>query len=47
MKRTLPRNELIAFFEKQESFTVVMKACGAAHQVLLHPFAACPLGWKR
>src|SRR3954451_6955979 len=30
-KRKLRRSELIAFFEKQESCTVVMEACGAAH----------------
>ena len=32
IKRKLRRSELIAFFEKQESCTVVMEACGAAHQ---------------
>jgi Transposase len=31
LKRKLRRSELIAFFEKQESCTVVMEACGAAH----------------
>src|SRR4051812_19972421 len=31
IKRKLSRSELIAFFEKQESCTVVMEACGAAH----------------
>ena len=31
IKRKLRRSELIAFFEKQESCTVVMAACGAAH----------------
>src|SRR5258708_24874314 len=31
IKRKLRRSELIAFFEKQESCTVVMDACGAAH----------------
>jgi transposase len=31
IRRKLRRNELIAFFEKQESCTVVMEACGAAH----------------
>src|SRR6202051_1069321 len=31
IKRRLRRSELIAFFEKQESCTVVMEACGAAH----------------
>ena len=31
IKRKLRRSELIAFFEKQESCTVVMEACGAAH----------------
>jgi error-prone DNA polymerase len=31
IKRKLRRNELVAFFEKQESCTVVMEACGAAH----------------
>ena len=30
-RRKLRRNELIAFFEKQASCTVVMEACGAAH----------------
>src|SRR3954469_21619045 len=30
IKRRLRRSELIAFFEKQESCTVVMEACGAA-----------------
>src|ERR1700758_374405 len=31
IRRKLRRSELIAFFEKQESCTVVMEACGAAH----------------
>jgi transposase len=31
IKRKLRRSELIAFFEKHESCTVVMEACGAAH----------------
>jgi transposase len=31
MQRKLRRSELIAFFEKQESCTVVMEACGAPH----------------
>src|SRR4051812_26817336 len=31
IKRKLRRSELIAFFEKQESCTIVMEACGAAH----------------
>ena len=31
LKRKVRRSELIAFFEKQESCTVVMEACGAAH----------------
>jgi error-prone DNA polymerase len=31
LRRKLRRNELIVFFEKQESCTVVMEACGAAH----------------
>jgi transposase len=31
IKRKLRRSELLAFFEKQESCTVVMEACGAAH----------------
>jgi transposase len=31
LKRQLRRSELIAFFEKQESCTVVMEACGAVH----------------
>ena len=31
IKRKLRRSELIAFFEKQETCTVVMEACGAAH----------------
>src|SRR6202034_184996 len=31
LKRKLRRNDLIAFFEKQEACTVVMEACGAAH----------------
>lgn len=31
IRRKLRRSELIAFFEKQEACTVVMKACGAAH----------------
>jgi transposase len=31
LRRKLRRSELIAFFEKQESCTVVMEACGAAH----------------
>jgi error-prone DNA polymerase len=31
IRRKLRRGELIAFFEKQESCTVVMEACGAAH----------------
>jgi error-prone DNA polymerase len=31
IKRKLRRSELIAFFEKQDSCTVVMEACGAAH----------------
>ena len=31
VRRKLQRSELIAFFEKQASCTVVMKACGAAH----------------
>ncbi|MFL5288903.1 MAG: IS110 family transposase [Rhodopila sp.] len=31
LRRKLRRSELIAFFERQESCTVVMEACGAAH----------------
>ena len=31
IRRKLRRSELIAFFDKQESCTVVMEACGAAH----------------
>jgi error-prone DNA polymerase len=31
LKRKLPRSELIPFFEKRETCTVVMEACGAAH----------------
>ena len=31
IKRKLRRSELILFFEKQETCTVVMEACGAAH----------------
>jgi transposase len=31
VRRKLQRSELIAFFEKQASCTVVMEACGAAH----------------
>jgi error-prone DNA polymerase len=31
LKRKVRRSELIAFFEKQESCTVVMEACGGAH----------------
>jgi error-prone DNA polymerase len=31
LKRKLRRSELVAFFEKQETCTVVMEACGAAH----------------
>ena len=31
IKRKLRRSELSSFFEKQESCTVVMEACGAAH----------------
>jgi error-prone DNA polymerase len=31
LKRRLRRSELISFFEKQETCTVVMEACGAAH----------------
>src|SRR3954468_19364110 len=31
LRRKLRRSELIAFFEKQESCTIVMEACGAAH----------------
>jgi error-prone DNA polymerase len=31
VRRKLRRSELIAFFEKQESCTVVKEACGAAH----------------
>jgi error-prone DNA polymerase len=31
LKRKLRRSELIPFFEKQETCTVVMEACGAAH----------------
>ena len=31
LKRKLRRSELISFFEKQETCTVVMEACGAAH----------------
>jgi transposase len=31
IKRKLPRSELIAFFKRQESCTVVMEACAAAH----------------
>src|SRR3954468_18590785 len=31
LKRKLRRSELIAFFEKHESCTVVIEACGAAH----------------
>jgi hypothetical protein len=32
LKRKVRRSDLIAFFEKQERCTVVMEACGAAHQ---------------
>jgi error-prone DNA polymerase len=31
MRRKVQRDELIPFFEKQETCTVVMEACGAAH----------------
>src|SRR4051795_71990 len=31
LKRKLPHDELIAFFEQQVRCTVVMEACGAAH----------------
>ena len=31
LRRKLRRDELIAFFEKQDTCTVVMEACGAAH----------------
>ena len=31
MKRKLSRNDLIPFFKKQDSCTVVLEACGAAH----------------
>jgi error-prone DNA polymerase len=31
IKRKLARSELIAFFKKQETRTVVIEACGAAH----------------
>jgi transposase len=31
LKRKVRRSDLTAFFEKQESCTVVMEACGAAH----------------
>src|SRR5277367_5400197 len=31
IKRKLRRSELIPFFEKQATCTVVMEACGAAH----------------
>ncbi len=31
VRRKLQRSELIAFFEKQASCTVIMEACGAAH----------------
>jgi hypothetical protein len=31
LTRKLRRSELIPFFEKQETCTVVMEACGAAH----------------
>src|ERR1700682_5388051 len=31
IRRKLRRNDLIAFFEKQATCTVVMEACGAAH----------------
>ena len=31
LKRKLPRDELIPFFERQPRCTVVMEACGAAH----------------
>src|SRR5271169_1702219 len=31
LKRKLRRSELIPFFEKQQTCTVVMEACGAAH----------------
>ena len=31
MRRKVQRDELIRFFEKQETCTVVMEACGAAH----------------
>jgi hypothetical protein len=32
IKRKLRRSELIPFFEKQQVCTVVIEACGAAHQ---------------
>src|SRR3954470_19573506 len=31
IRRKIRRDDLIAFFEKQEACTVVMEACGAAH----------------
>src|SRR3984885_7118801 len=31
IRRKLRRNDLITFFEKQATCTVVMEACGAAH----------------
>jgi transposase len=31
IRRKLRRSELILFFEKQEDWTVIMEACGAAH----------------
>ena len=31
IRRKIRRNDLISFFEKQETCTVVMEACGAAH----------------
>ncbi len=31
IRRKLSRNELIPVFQKQEGFTIVLEACGAAH----------------
>ena len=31
IKRKVQRSELVAFFKKLESCTVVLEACGAAH----------------
>jgi transposase len=42
LRRKLRRSELIAFFEKQESCTVVMEACGAS--LGAHPHRSRPHG---